>query len=367
MKKFFKGVGLFLFAVLITFAVGGITFARVLTPGNIKQVIQKSGAYNGLVDAVIAQAQQDSSQEGDNPLKKTEIQAVAKQAITPAFLQSSVENFIDGSYNWLSGKTPEPTFNIDIAKVKQDFAAGLSTYAVTRYSGLPVCARGQRPDTSDFMNVQCRVNGYDIKPDADKKSQEIVAQIQLPGGGNNISPQVLKEDAAKNGKQVFFANTLFPTLFKINLYFPYIFAGIILLIAVIMLLASKPKTRGVKNVSISLIIASILLFLFSLGLQQTQTRVIGSMAASDQALAAFGQKTATNIASSVVSEVRTAYNMYAIIFAVIGTLAIALTMVLKTKQGEKSANNPAKSAQLTKTQTAPKPDRPVAKTPPKVQ
>ena len=366
MKKFFKGVGLFLFAVLITLAVGGITFARVLTPENIKQLIQKSGAYSGLVDAVIAQAQQDTSQEGDNPLKKPEIQAVAKQAITPAFLQSSVENFIDGSYSWLSGKTAEPTFNIDIAKVKQDFAAGLSTYAVTRYNGLPVCARGQIPDTSDFMNIQCRVNGYDIKPDADKKSQEIVAQIELPGGGNNISPQVLKDEAAKNGQQVFFANTLFPTLFKINLYFPYIFAGIVLLIAVIMLLVSKPKTRGIKNVSISLVLASILLFLFSLGLQQTQTRVIGGMAASDQALAAFGQKTATNIATSVVGQVKASYNMYAIIFAVIGVLAIVLTMVLKGKQGSKPTDDETKP-QPDKAPAPAKPVKPAAKTPPKVQ
>lgn len=331
MKKFFKGIGLFIFAILITLAVAGITFATVVTPENAKGWIKNSGAYDGLVDAVIAQAQKDNSTEGDNPLKKPEIQAVAKQALSPAFLQSSVENLIDGTYAWVSGESAEPTFNIDIAKAKQDFAAGLSTYAVTRYNDLPVCARGQRPDTSDFMNIQCRVAGYDIKVDADKKSQEIVAQIELPGGGSNISADTLKQEAQKNGQTVFFANTLFPTIFKINRYFPYIFAGIVALIAVIMILVSKPKKNGIKAVGISLVIASGLLLLTNLGISIALSQIKSRLSTADNPLAVFGQKTGLSIADSLSKTVQSRYTLVAIIFAAIGVSAIVATIVIKSK------------------------------------
>lgn len=371
MKKFFKIVGLFIFAALITLAVAGLTFSMVVTPNNAKTWIKTSGAYDGLVDAVIAQAQKDTSTEGDNPLKKPEIQTVAKQALTPAFLQSTAEELIDGTYAWVSGAAAEPTFNIDISKLKQDFAAGLSTYAVTRYNGLPVCARGQRPDTSDFMNIQCRVVGYDIKPEADKKSQEIVAQIKLPGDGNNISADALKQDAQKNGQTVFFANTLIPTIFKVNRYFPYIFAGIVALIAIVMFLVSKPKKNGIRAVGISLVLASGLLLLTNFGITSAQKQIISNVAAPDNPLAVFGQKTGLSIADNLAKTVQSRYMLFAIIFAVVGIAAIAMTLVIKSKSNGSSSSAP-KEEFATKPKPAatavPKPaTKPVTKTTFKIQ
>src|SRR4051794_17663335 len=120
MRKFmvFMASSVLLFLLFAT-ATTSIVVLTV-TPNHLKQWLKSSNVYETVVDTLIKQGQTavDKSTESGSDSSSVYVQTAIKKAATPEFLQTSTEQLIDGTTPWLEGKSPQPTFAIDVSAVK---------------------------------------------------------------------------------------------------------------------------------------------------------------------------------------------------------------------------------------------------------
>jgi len=307
------------FTFLLLLTVLATAIAIIITPTHIKGWLKDSGAYSGFVDAALKSLPHDTSKAvEDDLLAQPGVQAAAKKAFTPELLQSSTENFIDGTFVWVEGKSPKPTFNIDLSGAKQAFATGIGDYALQRYNSLPLCTTGQVPATSDILSVECRVAGVDITPAINQKVQEITANKDLLDKPV-ITPDTLEANGGQPGQQPFYQNfSQLPRAYRWSRVAPYILGVLAILAAVVIIIASTSKRRALRRIAMPLIWVSILLFgsmwLVNYGLNKIDEAKI----TNENAVASLAQTTAVSIAHNVGKHLNTVYLWFAIGFLLLG-------------------------------------------------
>jgi len=347
------------FVILLYLSVMATAGAVIFKSGNVKSWLKDSGAYQKFVDAAIKSIPQENtaSQSEQNLFSQPAVQNIAKTAFTPQLLESSTENFIDGTFTWLEGKSTKPTFNIDLSGAKQSFANGIGTYAQDRYNALPVCARGQVPDTSDILAISCRVPGVNITPIINQKVQEIANSKEFIGTpvvtADNFNGQEQLGTGSQNNQaaqEPFYEQaSQLPKLYRFSKIAPYIFIGLAILVAVAIVFVSTTKRSGLKRIAIPLLIAAGLLFIgimmtnFSLG-KLEQTKI-----SDTNAMSALAQTTGITIANSIGKQLNQIYLWFGIAFALLGGGILAALYFTKPK------NEPAKEGKKESVK-APKPE-----------
>lgn len=197
LKKFlYQGTGvafkLLLILVPIIFAL-----AIVLgTPKHIETALKESRVYDQIVGVVINNSQKNAEGDTQKVLQQPEIKAAAEKAFNPEVLQGATENFLDGMYAWLQGKTPEPQFSIDLTAPKNELVQGVTDYAKNRANSLPVCTLQQlqllSPDM-DLLSLPCLPPGTNVQATADTFAQ------QFQDGADFLDkPVITNETIAKN-------------------------------------------------------------------------------------------------------------------------------------------------------------------------
>jgi hypothetical protein len=149
-------------------------------PTNLKRWLRQSQLYDNVVAGIIDQAKQKTAEQpgeasADEELSfdRPEFQAALQQAVTPAFVQQSVEDIIDGTYSWLQRKTDKPTYHVDLTGVKNAFAASIGDQARARLNTLPPCSIANQPATSDPFNITCRPPANISEPEIQKLISDI--------------------------------------------------------------------------------------------------------------------------------------------------------------------------------------------------
>ena len=143
MRKFAVFIAATFLSLLLFMTITATATVVVITPAHIKTWLHDSNFYDTFVDNLLSQSKtlnKDSGNSSDNPLDDPGVQAAAKKALTPAVLQSTAEQIIDGITPWLEGKVSKPTFSVDLSSIKASLADNIGAYARTRYASLPLCA-----------------------------------------------------------------------------------------------------------------------------------------------------------------------------------------------------------------------------------
>ncbi|HLC91966.1 MAG TPA: hypothetical protein VJC09_02855, partial [Candidatus Saccharimonadales bacterium] len=135
-KKILRWFASYFFKLFILLV--AVVAALVMTfhsPDKIEKSLSDSGVYSTFVDSALQEVQKAVKDNPDNsevPIADPAIKAAAKQAFTPQLLQTSTESVLNGTYDWLAGKTAEPNFKIDLTNAKQTFANGVGAAAAER-------------------------------------------------------------------------------------------------------------------------------------------------------------------------------------------------------------------------------------------
>jgi hypothetical protein len=129
------------------------------SPAPIKKILSKSGIYGSAVDQVLHENQKVSANGNEVSLTDPAIKAAAQKSFSPKVVQDTTEKIIDGTYDWLSGKSSQPTFNVDLSAAKATFASNVGAAATERASTLPVCPGRTLPSTTDPLNITCVPRG----------------------------------------------------------------------------------------------------------------------------------------------------------------------------------------------------------------
>lgn len=352
LRRLLVGLATVAFATLLFLTVVTAAIALLITPAHFKDWIKDSGAYTNFVDAALKAIPEGQGATEENVLAQPGIQAAAKTAFTPDFLQSSTENFIDGTFVWLEGESQKPTFNVDFTAAKQNFASGIGVYALERYNALPVCAAGQIPNTNDVLTAECRVVGVDITPVVNQKVQEITNNedfLKTPV----ITADTLATTAGQDGGQPFYEQlSELPDAYRWSKVVPYIVGILALLSAAVIIFASTDRRKGIRRTAIPLIGTAILLFLSILLVNKGIDEIAKAKITDDNAIASLAQSSAVSIARNVGSEFNRINLWFGIIFVLLGAGLLAVLYFTRTTTSKsKPADETPKALGPPKAQT----------------
>ena len=168
-KKLARGLSsylskLFIFLVAI---VGALVFT-FHSPKKIEKSLSDSGVYSTFIDSALKEVNKSNKSGNDNsniPITDPAIKEAANKAFPPTLLQQTTENVLNGSYDWLTGKTTGPSFKVDLRQAKQTFAQSVGEAAKQRLVKLPACTAAQLQKLSsdiDPFSVLCRPPGVNL-------------------------------------------------------------------------------------------------------------------------------------------------------------------------------------------------------------
>lgn len=175
--------------VLFVALVGGVASLNLnrnfANPAPLERWLANSGIYSRVTTAALQQTEKASSSNGDSgtvSLSDPAVQQAAASAFSPELVQREVNAFLDGNYDWLSGKKAAPDFNIDLSSAKETFAKGVGQAAQAHLASLPACTPqqlAQLPIPVDPLTITCRPATLDPAAEGDRVAQEINSNSQF--------------------------------------------------------------------------------------------------------------------------------------------------------------------------------------------
>ncbi len=251
-RKFFLGVAASALVFLLFVTALDVSLVRVASsPEPIKKILAESGIYQSAIPSTLEQAKKQSGNQTEIPLSQAAIMTAAEETFTPQLVQTNVEQFIDGIYHWLNGKTNQPDFRLDLSGAKVTFADKVAQIAKARAASLPICATLPSTTTVDVFNASCLPKF--ITPD------QVAAEARdtiLHGQGFLNNPVITADTLKSKGsdKSIFAEDQLkqAPDIYQAVMATPAILSLLIILAVLAVILLSRPRLAGLRRVGLIL-------------------------------------------------------------------------------------------------------------------
>jgi len=182
--------------------------------------------------------------------------------VTPEFLETSVNKVIDGSYDFLEGKTEKPIFEIKIAEDKETMISIISVMFKEKIRVLPDCDPNfVRPEDLNPFVMECKPAGFDenvivefISVNKDKPELDtLIESMKISSDMISIDPQLARQ---------------IQTGFYYLRLLPLISLGILIIMILLLLLITPGFKNGLIMSGITLFFPSSLVLVGSLTLRQ---------------------------------------------------------------------------------------------------
>ena len=332
--------------LLLTTAIVGTLVMIVGTPVRVKQTLKDSNVYGTFVDGVISEARKNPVTKSDNslPIDDPVFQKTIKDAFTPQFLQDTAENVVDGTYLWLTSKTPRPDFKIDISTQKQKFANAIGDYAVVKLNAMPVCTHKQLLELQasgndiDPFKSTCKPAGLNIPAQKKKVVSDLLTSKDF------LSKTVFTADSLpkdQNGDNFFKKLSFVPKVYGwVNLS-PIILGVMGLALAAVIIFLQDTRRKGFRSVGMMTaetgVFLGIVSFVSAL-LYHSASQPGGTI------YKALGQNSFQQTISGVLSSFMQQINNRLVIFGLVYVIAgsIILSVLYFTRDKNKSAKETEK-------------------------
>lgn len=324
--KYVKSFLVFLAAVSLGFWLYLAVTAYLVTktvgdPAYVKSLLATSGVYNNFVDSALQTATtQSSPNNADAKAQIEQLTPVVKQAITPEVLQSITEQFINGTSNWLNGKSAQPDFVINLAPIRATLIQAGTDSAYNRVVDLPICPRGVIP-VSDPFNATCRPAGQITKADLQPGIEQFVGQLPF-FDKNTLTYQTIT--AVKDGQTP--TKPLpaeIPVAYKWAKTSPYIIGFLALLSIGIIVLLKRDHMRAWKTVGHTFLVTGIVLVISSIIAKLVLGRPLSAFGSGNEAQKLF----VVDIVQPLAKNLGLKLSDYALYFGVFYVLLAAVCYV----------------------------------------
>ena len=244
--------------LLVIFALFASVYFVLDTPGTLKQVLRQSGVYSIVIDnELIAQTDTSNKLLLDNPVVKQALQ----QAFPTSYVQTTSENNIDATYNWIHGLTPKPNYSVDVSGPKNTFADNLASAVEQKLNALPVCTKLVAIPTTpaEVLALTCRPIGVPV--------DRFVTAARDQATASNIFSQIADSTTKltdKQGKPLTDKLSYVPTAHRYYIWSLYIIPAILLLCGVAIIFWSESRRAGLKRIARILIVTGIMSILLSI-------------------------------------------------------------------------------------------------------
>ncbi len=253
--------------VLLLFTIAGALTLTFQNPSGIKTALDKSNAYSTAVDSAVIglEKQVSKPQPGeDQHIDTAVLSKGVRTALTPQVVQNASEQFIDGVYHWLEGKSEQPDFKVDLSSAKQAFIASVTQSARERLTSLPSCTveqlRTMDVNEIDPLSTPCLPPGFNIDQAVQKASND------LANSEDFLDDTVITADdlGALGGKQgqksenIFEKFSFLPKIYGLMQPVLWLTGLGLVLLALAMIFLDKDRRSGIKKVAVTLVVMGIL-------------------------------------------------------------------------------------------------------------
>jgi len=335
-KSLLRGLSSHLFKLFILLL--AVVSALVFTfhsPKKIEKSLSDSGVYSTFVDSALQEVKKsnDSSSTGNNvPIDDPTVKTAANQAFTPQLLQNSTESLLNGTYEWLSGKTKTPVFSIDLTQAKQTFAQAVGAAAGQRAASLPVCTTAQlkqlNPDV-DLFSVPCKPANLNIAAQQAKLVNNLQTNKDFLGT-TSLNASNLPKDS--NGQTAFDKLSQAPKIYKWVSASPWLLAVLVVLTGGATVLLYESKRRGLRNVAISLGSTGTLLIILSLASSWVLHKANTPSGALGSTIKGSFQQTAIKGINSISNSIEQTIIWFGVSYLIIAILTLAILHFTKPKR-----------------------------------
>jgi hypothetical protein len=266
-KETFKGLLISLIGTTLVlclfFIVYGLVFNQITSDRNeIKSILTQSNLYEKLPPAIYDSSAENNNRQTFAPLDDPQVREIALDTFTPAVAQNNIENLIDGTYDWLEGKTNQPEFVLDVKDTKDQFANRVGDYAKEKSTSLPDCSFSQLQkiqNSEEFNIFTANCVPPFISPQViDQQTASAIKQSDEVLGDGTLKASELEN---ARGEPLFKNLDNIPDTFSAVKFTPLILLAFSSLLIFALLKVSKNKTEGLKRVSRWVGLAGVLIFL----------------------------------------------------------------------------------------------------------
>ncbi len=348
---FARKFGLRTAVALFSFSIFGLAIAYSLnsafgTPDNLKSALQKGKVYEVVADGLAKNVSAEPLAEQHIRIDQKTVQNAAEAAITSELVQENSEKIIDGTYSWLDGTTQTPDFTLDTKKIQQQMSTNLANAAVTRVQKLPPCTPEQvqtmRPNTLDPFSLPCQPPGFSAATIRKQLARDLASQ----GGLLQSDPIESGDITTPDGQNVFTQANRIPGMFQLGQKLPWIFGFLAIISAAIVMYFAEPRLRGVKSLSISLIITGLLLLLsivvISFIFRQVGANITGPNETGNAALI---------VMQTLTEQVNSPLRIFAVVYVLLGICCFILPRLISPRiKPSRIDTSPPNPARLTPTE-----------------
>lgn len=300
------------FVLSLFFIAYGMAFNLVTSNRNeVKNILAKSDLYENLPPLIYNDLKSDTKSP-TVPLKDPAVRRIALSVFDPELTQKTIENLVDGTYDWLEGKTDKLSASVDLTGAKNKLASQLGDYAEKKATKLPTCSYGQlrqmaAENSYSVFNAKC------LPPylTATEINKQIKSEI-------NKSDEFLKDTKVKvddlkdeKGQTLTQSAPNLPAVFAAAKLIPAVLFVFALALAYALVKLSDSTEHGLKRLIKYLVISGVFIILAPIVLLDFSKFLLDNAAA---------QQDVVNIVRSVLEQY---INAVSKVYYVCGGLALA--------------------------------------------
>lgn len=356
-----KGLVYLLSVVLFVALVGSaaaLNFNRdFANPARLESRLAASGIYDHLASAVLQQAEKSSANNGDSgtvSLNDQAVQQAAAKIFTPDLIQQAVNTFLNGNYDWLSGKKAAPDFNIDLTSVKAAFSKQVGLAVQAHLAGLPVCSAqqlAQLPIPVDPLSINCRPVTLDPKAEGDRVAQEVnsngeflanpvitantLNQNQLGSGSASQAAASQAPPTQSQPSQPYYKRlSWLPAAYQVWVKLPWIFGGLAILSLLGVVFIHPRRRHGVRLVGTVFLLAGLAL----IGAKFLSDILINRLAGVIAKSSMFGglKQSVGDFLHSLEPQLVRDYLIFGIAFVAVAVVVFTWLLISRRQTGKKA-------------------------------
>ncbi len=303
----------FLLIFLFSFGFALSSYPIYSTPERLKHALEDSGAYNTVTYDVLDSVQRNRDRDADwvnIPIDRPEVKTIIEQSASPEYLQGQAEGFLDSIYAWLRGDNKQLQFEIDLTETKANLVEGLAAYAAGRAAELPACTTNTH--LVDPLNANCLPMGVTPEDAANEVRRELNAQL--------LEDPIITEEDGRNNQGESLEEQLrgVPEAYRGIALGLWVHGIITFLLAVAVVMLSRPWQRGLKRVGIIFVIV---------GASGALVTIMGAWGLDRAATSLAAEQNTAASTIKVLSSLANDYRTWALVYALI-TIALGVIMIL---------------------------------------
>ena len=205
-----------------------------------------------------------------------------RTTLTPEYIQEQAEEFIDGAYEWLDGKTEVPDFEFSLAAKNDELSQKLGDAMKLQFANMPNCLPEELTPTFNLLETLCRPPGIDISIEVDKLVAELAGDEGLLGTATWTGEDLIKTDDEESGlspAQIDFARGAYSGL-KDG---PVILLALGVLALPLIFITSRSQYRGFNEIANTLFSGGLFTFVPAIVIARWENLITSLIGANDGA------------------------------------------------------------------------------------